>query len=96
MWYLDLNTQIFLVTIVAIFGFFIGHAMDGVLGDEGFGPYGNMSVIVTGFIASVFLMRYFGFSMRDLRLAATGGLAGSFTCLATLVLSKNILHRLGH
>ena len=47
---LDTDVQIFVLTLMLIFGFFLGHAMDGVLGDESFGSYGNMFWIITGFV----------------------------------------------
>lgn len=96
MWYVDTNTQIFLVTIVTIFGFFLGNAMHGVLGDEGFGSNGNMGIILAGFALGIFVTHYFGFNMRDFRLAVSGGLIGSFALLVSLVLMKNIMHRLGY
>ena len=93
---LDTDVQIFVVTLVLIFGFFLGHAMDGVLGDEGFGAYGNMFWIITGFVGGVLVMQYFGMSLKDARLAVGGGLAGAFSLLATLVLGKYVLHRNGY
>ena len=96
MWLIDTNTGIFLITVIAIGGFFLGHAMHGVLGDEGFGAYGNMMVILAGFVGGIFVMRYFGFSIKDFRIGVTGGLIGAFAVLVTLVLTKNVLHRLGY
>ena len=96
MWYVDTNTQIFIVTIVTIFGFFLGNAMHGVLGDEGFGSNGNMGIILAGFAGGVFAMHYLGFNLRDFRLAVSCGLIGSFTLLVSLVLMKNVMHRLGY
>lgn len=92
----DTDVLIFVLTIILIFGFFLGHAMDGVLGDEGFGSYGNMFIIIIGFTAGIYVMHYLGMSLRDMRFAVGGGLAGAFALLASMVLGKNILHRLGH
>ena len=96
MWHVSTDTLIFISTIILIFGFFLGHAMNGVLSEEGFGPYGNMGVIVAGFLGGIYLMQHYGFSMRDYRLAVSGGLIGSFTLLAGTVLWKNVMHRLGY
>lgn len=93
---LDTDTLIFVVTLVLIFGFFLGHAMDGVLGNEGFGSYGNMTWIIAGFAGGIFVMHYFGMSLKDMRFTVGGGLAGAFSLLATLVLGKYALHRSGH
>lgn len=96
MWLIDTNTGIFLITVITIGGFFLGHAMDGVLGDEGFGAYGNMFVILVGFVGGIFLMRYLGYSIKDFRIGVTGGLVGAFVVLVTFVLTKNVMHRLGY
>ncbi len=96
MWLIDTNTGIFLITVVSICGFFLGHAMDGVLENEGFGPYGNMVIILAGFVGGVLVMRYFGFSIKDFRVGVTGGLLGSFAMLVSMVLTKNVMHRLGY
>ena len=93
---LDTDTQIFVFTLILIFGFFLGHAMHGVLGDEGFGSYGNMFWIITGFAGGVFAMHYYGISLRDVRIAVGGGLTGAFALLAFLVLGKYVLHRRGY
>ena len=93
---LDTDVLIFVVTLVLIFGFFLGHAMDGVLGSEGFGSYGNMTWIITGFIGGIFVMQYFGMSLKDARFTVGGGFAGAFSLLAALVLGKYVLHRNGY
>lgn len=93
---LDTDAMIFVVTLILIFGFFLGHAMDGVLGDEGFGSYGNMIWIITGFVGGILVMNYFGISLKDVRFTVGGGLAGAFTLLASLVLGKYVLHRSGY
>jgi hypothetical protein len=94
--FLDTDVQIFVITLVLIFGFFLGHAMDGVLGDEGFGAYGNMFWIITGFAGGIFAMHYYGMSLKDMRFTVGGGLSGSFALLASLVLGKYVLHRKGY
>ena len=93
---LDTDVQIFIITLVLIFGFFLGHAMDGVLGNEGFGAYGNMFWIIAGFVGGIFVMQHFGMSLKDMRFTVGGGLAGAFTLLASLVLGKYALHRAGY
>lgn len=93
---LDTDTLIFLSTIILCMGFFLGSAMHGVLGEEGLGPYGNMAAIVAGFVGGVLAMQYLGMNIRNLSYAAMGGLVGSYSLLLTLVLSKNIMHRLGY
>ncbi len=96
MWHIDTNVLILLLALITIFGFFLGQAMDGVLGDEGFGSNGNMGIIIAGFFAGLFLTKYLGFNMSDFRLTIAGGLLGSFIFLVSLVLTKNVMHRLGY
>jgi hypothetical protein len=94
--FLDTDVQIFIVTLVLIFGFFLGHAMDGVLGEEGFGAYGNMFWIIVGFVGGILAMRYYGMSLKDLRFTVGGGLTGSFALLASLVFGRYLFHRKGY
>jgi hypothetical protein len=93
---LDTDTLLFLATVILCMGFFLGSAMHGVLGEEGLGPYGNMAAIVAGFVGGVYAMKYFGMNIKDLSYAAMGGLVGAYSFLLALVLSKNIMHRLGY
>jgi hypothetical protein len=96
MGHLDTDTLIFILTLITICCFFLGHAMHNILEDEGYGPYGNSTVMFAGFIAGLYATRYLGYSMRDFRLASSGGLIGAFTLLAFLVLWRNILRRFGY
>lgn len=70
--------------------------MDKVLGDEGFGPYGNMMVFWVGFVVGLMGASYLGFNMRNYQLAATGGIVGAFSTLTVVVLIRNIMRRAGY
>jgi hypothetical protein len=94
--FLDTDVQIFVITLVLIFGFFLGHAMDGVLGDEGFGAYGNMFWIIAGFVGGIFAMHYYGMSLKDMRFTVGGGLTGAFLLLASLVFGRYLFRRKGY
>jgi uncharacterized membrane protein YeaQ/YmgE (transglycosylase-associated protein family) len=96
MGYLNTDTTIFVLTLITICCFFLGHAMDNILNEEGYGPYGNMAVMWVGFLAGLYVMSHLGYNMRDYRLASMGGLIGSFSVLAVLVFSRNLLRRFGH
>jgi hypothetical protein len=96
MGHLNTDTLIFILTLITICCFFLGHAMDNILEDEGYGAYGNSSVMFAGFIAGLYATSYLGYSMRDFRLASSGGLIGAFTLLAVLVFSRNIMRRMGY
>ena len=94
--HLNTDTMIFVFTLITMCCFFLGHAMDNILQDEGYGAYGNMSVMIAGFLAGLYVTSQLGYSMRDYRLASAGGLIGAFTLLAVLVFSRNLLRRFGH
>jgi hypothetical protein len=94
--YLNTDTLIFVVSLITIAAFFLGQAMDKVLGDEGFGPYGNMMVFWVGFVIGLMGASYLGFNMRNYQLAAAGGIVGAFATLTVVVLIRNIMRRAGY
>lgn len=91
---MDTQTQLFLFTTIVLGSFFLGNAMDGVLGGHGFGIFGNMIIIVAGFLVGLWFGKYYGFSVTTLRIGVVAGLIGSFTCLLALCVFKSILNRL--
>jgi hypothetical protein len=93
MGYLNTDTLIFVIALITVCCFFLGHAMDNILADEGYGPYGNMAVMWAGFIAGLYAMNHLGFNMRDFKLAAFGGLIGSFSLLGLCVLIRSLFRR---
>jgi hypothetical protein len=96
MGHLHADTLAFVIVLITICCFFLGHAMDNILNDEGYGAYGNMAVMWAGFILGLYATSYLGYNMRDYKLAALGGLTGAFSLLAVLALSRNLLRRFGH
>jgi hypothetical protein len=93
MGHLNTDTLVFIIVLITICCFFLGHAMDNILDDEGYGAYGNMGVMWAGFVAGLYAMSYLGYNMRDYELAALGGLIGSFTLLGTCILSRSVFRR---
>jgi hypothetical protein len=91
---IDTTTQVYLFFAVAILSFFIATAMDGVLGEDGFGVMGNHVVIMSGFYLGFLLARYFNVSYNDFTNMAVAGLCGAFVALLVLSVSKAILGRL--
>lgn len=96
MGHLNADTLSFVLVLITICCFFLGHVMDNILNDEGYGAYGNMTVMMAGFIVGLYTTSYLGYNMRDFRLASTGGLIGAFALLAFLVFSRNLMRRFGH
>ncbi len=43
-------------------GFIVGHAMHGVMGDQGFGPFGNTLVLASGFVLGISGLEKLGLS----------------------------------
>ncbi len=93
-WNLDISWLMMAIAVVSILSFFLGMALDGVMGDDGFGAVGNTVIITTGFFLGIFIANSYGIYLRDLKLAIAAGLAGSFICLAMLAISKSVLARL--
>ena len=91
---MDTQTQLFLFTTIVLGSFFLGNAMDGVLGNDGFGIFGNMVIIVAGFLVGLWFGKYYGYSVTTFRIGVIAGLIGSFTCLLSLCVVKSILNRL--
>jgi hypothetical protein len=91
---MDTQTQLFLFTSIVLGSFFLGNAMDGVLGRHGFGVFGNMIVIAAGFLIGIWVSRYLGYPIGNFRFGIMVGLAGSFVSLLVLALLKGLLNRL--
>ncbi len=90
---MDTETQLFLFTSIVVVSFFLGNAMDGVLGDDGFGIFGNMIVIAAGFFVGLWVGRYFGYPVNNFKFGIIAGLAGSFVSLLVLSIIKAVLNR---
>lgn len=93
LWNLDVSVLAFAIVTVALFSLALGMMLDGVMGDDGFGPIGNMIVITTGFFLGVFVVNSYGVSLHDLTFATATGLSGAFVSLVSLALLKAALHR---
>lgn len=93
-WNLDTSWLLMAVAVVSILSFLLGMALDGVMGDDGFGAVGNTIIITSGFFLGIFLANMYGIYLKDLKLAMTTGLCGSFLTLATLAVTKSVLARM--
>lgn len=92
-WNLDAAWLLMAVAAVMVMAFFFGTALHAVMGDDGFGPNGNMILFTTGFMGAVVIANLYGISLRDLKLATATGLCGAFSLIATLALAKAGLTR---
>jgi hypothetical protein len=91
---MDTQTQLFLFTSIVLGSFFLGNAMDGVFGGDGFGIFGNMLIIAAGFFIGIWVSRYLGYPIGNFRFGIVVGLAGSFVSLLVLAVLKAVLNRL--
>ncbi|MEO1703157.1 MAG: hypothetical protein AAFR71_14000 [Pseudomonadota bacterium] len=93
----DLTTQgwLFIGFFLAAGGFFIGSAMDGVLGVDGFGPLGNMSLLVAGSLVGGIGIEYTAYKTNDPTVLAVIMVSGAFVLLGLFVITKLGLNKLG-
>lgn len=91
---LDVTWIAMAVAVVAIFAFIFGMALDGIMGNEGFGPFGNMVVVTSGFFLAIFAANQYGVEFQDFKMAVATGLCGAFVSLAVLAAIKAGLARL--
>ncbi len=73
--------------------FFVGHAMDGVLGSAGFGLLGNMLVLTTGLFLGLFVAKQIGLPVTRIEVTAGAAMVGAFGSLLLLVLLKHLYLR---
>jgi len=93
-WNLDAAWLMMAVAAVMVMAIFFGAALHAVMGEDGFGPTGNMILFTAGFMGAIVVANLYGVSLRDLKLAAVTGLSGAFSLIATLALVKAGLNRL--
>ena len=93
----ELTTQgwLFIGFFLAASGFFVGSAMDGVLGVDGFGPLGNMSLLIAGSLVGGIGVEYTEYKTDDPTVLAVIMVSGAFIFLGFFVLSKLALNKLG-
>ena len=73
--------------------FFVGHAMDGVMGPVGFGVFGNMTILGSGMALGLFLAQYMGMTLTKTEVMVGVALVGSFGSLFMLTVLKHIFLR---
>jgi len=71
--------------------FFVGNAMDSVLGALGFGPLGNMIVLLAGFFIGLNVVDAIPFGRVPSALIIPAAIAVSFSILFLLALFKRMV-----
>ncbi|MFZ2099530.1 MAG: hypothetical protein WAU86_03095 [Oricola sp.] len=75
--------------------YFIGIAMNGVLGEDGFGTLMNATILVAGGFLGFYLARYIHVSAYDTTKHAVLVVSGGFISLAFLSVLKAVFQRFG-
>ncbi|MEM6464103.1 MAG: hypothetical protein AAF724_19530 [Pseudomonadota bacterium] len=73
--------------------FFVGHAMDGVMGSIGFGVFGNMVILGTGLALGLLVAELVGFSLGHMEILIGASLLGAFGSLLLLSVFKHLFLR---
>ncbi|PSJ59453.1 hypothetical protein [Pseudaminobacter soli (ex Li et al. 2025)] len=94
LWKLDPAWLMMAVAVVAVIAFFFGSALNAIMRDDGFGPFGNMVIFTAGFFVAILAVNSYGIAFGSLTLATATGLGGAFILIATLALVKAGLSRL--
>jgi len=71
--------------------FFVGNAMDSVLGALGFGPLGNMIVLLAGFVIGLNLVDVIPFGHVPSAMIIPAAIGVSFAILFLLALFKRMV-----
>ena len=91
---LDSSTQLYVFTAVVIMSFFVASALDGVMESDGFGMFGNLIIVVTGFYLGIWVADNYNLVSNNLTYYAIAGFSGSFLALFVLTIIKSLLGRI--
>ncbi|MEL6436013.1 MAG: hypothetical protein AAFP99_04365 [Pseudomonadota bacterium] len=92
---LDTQSWLFLMFFLSAAGFFLGSALHGVMEDDGFGPVGNMTMLVIGALCAGVGVDFTDYRVNDPTTLAVIMICGGFACLTLMAISKAIFYRLG-
>lgn len=79
--------------VVTMFSFILGYYIDKIMGSDGFGPVGNMTIIAGGYLAGIYVYNYLGHRVDDMREGVIVGLSGAFVVLAVSAIGRSVLMR---
>lgn len=81
--------------VIFICAYFLGTFLHEIVGAEGFGIVGNAAVLTAGCFVGLYLSAEYNLPQKDYPLLAICAIAGAFVTLATLIVTKMGLRRLG-
>lgn len=80
--------------ISIIVAFFIGNAMNSILGSQGFGVVGNMLVLLSGFMLGFYYIDLLPAHLIPQTYAIPAAVAAAFVILFLLALIKKMVQRI--
>ena len=95
LFHMETHTLLVLGLAIAFCGFFAGAAMDGILEKAGFGPLGNMLILITGAFLGIYVGDMFHFPIATTIADAIAAITGAFASLMLLTFLKSLLSRYG-
>jgi len=81
---------LYFVALSMAASFFVGNAMDSVLGALGFGPLGNMVVLLSGFVIGLKVVDVVVFGHVPSAMIIPAAIAVSFAILFLLAMFKRV------
>jgi hypothetical protein len=92
----DIGLYISMVLFGTAGAYIVGIAMNGLMGDDGFGSIPNAIILISGGFLGFYLPKYFYFLMGDVTLRAVLVVSGAFLSLALLATFKAVASRFGY
>lgn len=92
-WNVDGSWLLMAFAVVAGISYMLVLLMEASIGSEGFGPFGNATLITAGFFLGIAGANYQGFSFPELKYAMMAGLCGSFVLMFVMMLIRGIWAR---
>lgn len=94
--HLDTQTLVAITFAIAVSGYFLGAAMDGVLQGDGFGTIGNMVVMMAGAFIGLQVSPMIEVPLDPTVTQGVAAVSGAFIFLALLATIKGLLARFGY
>lgn len=85
------DMMLYFMALAVAASFFVGNAMDSVLGALGFGPLGNMIVLLAGFIIGLNVVDLIPFGHIPSAMIIPAAIAVSFAILLLLAILKRMV-----
>ena len=90
---LSADMKLIYVAIAAMAAFFVGNAMDAVLGSQGFGVVGNMLVLLSGFAVGLNIVHRLPGGLVVGPMVMPAAIAFAFAMLFMLALIKRLVQK---